>query len=266
THLFQFAAAVDAMRGWGRGLRRAVAAWYGARPVDDLAHQVAKYQRRDGWSHRDLLRLSHPTTTDPARQAIYRWVVAGREAVAEARTVKRGEVESRYEGVAVENLPPILAAFEEAKRADSDAAIVRLIREASLPRECIPTERLNSPAVWDALLEKMPMTAMVRNLGKMSAVGLLKPLSAAARTVADRLADTGAIRKSRLHPIAILLALKTYSRGRGVKGSLSWEAVPRVVDALDAAFYKAFGNVEPSGKRTLIALDVSGSMCAEISG
>jgi len=40
-------------------------------------------------------------------------------------------------------------------------------------------------------------------------------------------------------------------------------AVPTVrdvVDALDAAFYASFGNVEPTGKRLLLALDVSGSM------
>jgi 60 kDa SS-A/Ro ribonucleoprotein len=36
--------------------------------------------------------------------------------------------------------------------------------------------------------------------------------------------------------------------------------VAQVVDALDAAFYTAFGNVEPSGKRLMLALDVSGSM------
>jgi 60 kDa SS-A/Ro ribonucleoprotein len=40
-----------------------------------------------------------------------------------------------------------------------------------------------------------------------------------------------------------------------------------VVDALDAAFYASFGAVEPSGKRTLLALDVSGSMgCGEVAG
>jgi len=36
--------------------------------------------------------------------------------------------------------------------------------------------------------------------------------------------------------------------------------VPQLVDALDAAFYTAFENVKPTGKRFLIALDVSGSM------
>jgi 60 kDa SS-A/Ro ribonucleoprotein len=36
--------------------------------------------------------------------------------------------------------------------------------------------------------------------------------------------------------------------------------VTAIVDALDAAFYTAFENVEPTGKRLLLALDVSGSM------
>jgi len=36
--------------------------------------------------------------------------------------------------------------------------------------------------------------------------------------------------------------------------------LPQIVDALDAAFYTAFENVEPTGKRFLLALDVSGSM------
>lgn len=51
------------------------------------------------------------------------------------------------------------------------------LAEHDLPREAIPTEKLNELAVWEALLEKMPMTAMVRNLGKMTSIGLLKPLS-----------------------------------------------------------------------------------------
>ena len=68
------------------------------------------------------------------------------------------------------------------------------------------------------------------------------------RTVRERLADGEHIRKSRLHPLAILLAAATYTRGRGLKGSLSWEPVATLKDALDDAFYKAFGNVDPGGQ------------------
>ena len=60
THLFHFAQAVQGFRGWGRGLRTAIGKWYLDRKPENLAMQLAKYQQRDGWSHRDLLRLSHP--------------------------------------------------------------------------------------------------------------------------------------------------------------------------------------------------------------
>src|SRR5688572_8945708 len=43
THLFHFAQFVDGLRGWGRGLREAVAAWY-AMPPRKLALQAIKYQ------------------------------------------------------------------------------------------------------------------------------------------------------------------------------------------------------------------------------
>lgn len=264
THLFAFAEAVQGLRGWGRGLRKGVAAWYEGKPVEALAYQVAKYQRREGWSHRDLLRLAHPATSDPARQAVYRWVVGGIEALG-PREVKRGESVATYPEVAP-HLPRLLAALEEAKTADR-ATVIKLIREDGLPRECVPTEHLNDPAVWEALLEGMPLTAMVRNLAKMTTIGLLKPGSDATKLVRKRLADAEYLRKSRLHPLAILLASATYNSGKGLKGKLTWEPVSTLKDALDDAFYLAFGNVTPANKRTLIGLDVSGSMsCGHVAG
>lgn len=257
THLFTFAEAVQQVRGWGRGLRKGIAHWYERQDAESLAYQVAKYQQRDGWSHRDLLRLVHLKSDDPARQAVYRWVIGGAEALG-PREVLRGEVKASYPDVAA-SLPRLLQAMDEVKTADRPT-VIRLIREAGLPRECVPTEHLNDPAVWDALLETMPMMAMVRNLAKMTSVGLLKPSSKATHKVVDRLSNGEAIRKSRLHPLAILLASATYNSGQGLRGSLKWDPVSTVSDALEEAFYLAFANVEPAGKRTLIGLDVSGSM------
>jgi 60 kDa SS-A/Ro ribonucleoprotein len=261
THLFQFAEAVQKFRGWGRGLRKGIAAWYTGRDADSLAYQLVKYQSRGGWSHRDLLRLAHPVAPTPAHDAAFRWAVGGLQALP-ARTVKRGEAAADYPALA-DHLPRLIAAAEEAKTADADR-LITLIVEHDLPRECIPTEHLNSPAVWDALLLKMPLTAMVRNLAKMTAIGLIKPLSSACTLVSGRLADQEYIRKSRLHPLALLIAAKTYASGHGLKGSLRWQPVAQVNDALDGAFYLAFGNVEPAGKRTLIGLDVSGSMAGSV--
>lgn len=259
TDIFEFAAAVENFRGWGRGLRNAIGAWYTAKEPGAIAYQMAKYQQRNEWSHRDLLRLAHPSAPSQAHDALFRWAVGGMEAVAGRSVKPKGDGEPVVYGSVAEHLPSIIGAMESAKTADK-AALLKLITGSNLPRECIPTQHLNSPEIWDALLQKMPLRALVRNLGKMTEVGLLKPMSEAAKLVASKLGDADYIKHSRLHPLAVLIALKTYASGRGVKGSLTWNPVATVNDALDAAFYKAFGNVEPAGKRTMIGIDVSGSM------
>src|SRR5258707_6399250 len=112
THLFHFAEYVNAMRGWGRGLRNAVAGWYVERQADALAHQALKYQQRDGWSHGDLLRLAHPKAPSPQHDAVFRWMLAGADSLGE-REVKR---KVRGEDGAVAALPGLLGAFAQAKR------------------------------------------------------------------------------------------------------------------------------------------------------
>jgi 60 kDa SS-A/Ro ribonucleoprotein len=244
THLFQFATFVEGFRGWGRGLRKGVARWYEDKPVSDLAYQAIKYQQRDGWSHRDLLRLSHPKATDPERKALFNWI-CGRP--------------WGGEDVAPDHLGSIIG-FDTAKDALDATEIAQTIRGYRLPREAVPTEFLNDIGVWEALLEDMPMHAMVRNLGKMTSIGLIKPLSTATGQVTKALLNEEAIRKSRLHPISILMAQRVYANGSGWRGKLTWSPVPQVIDALDKAFYMAFKNVKPTGKNILLGLDVSTSM------
>ena len=268
THLFHFAEYVNALRGWGRGLRNAVGRWYLEQEADKLAYQVVKYQQRDRWSHGDLLRLAHPKAPSAEHEAVFRWILSGAEGLGE-RTVKRKvNGEDRVATYAAAGkLPAIVEAFEKAKKASSKAEIVTLINDCDLPREAIPTQWLNEVEVWDALLQRMPLTALVRNLGKMTAVGLVKPFSVAANLVIRKLGDEALLKRARIHPLAVLIAQKVYAQGRGEKGGLTWQPVPKIIDALDAAFYATFKNVEPCGKPVLLALDVSGSMgCSNIAG
>ena len=116
--------------------------------------------------------------------------------------------------------------------------------------------------MWDALLQRMPMTAMIRNLGKMTSIGLVQPFSDAAKLIVRKLGDETVLKRARIHPMAVLIAGKVYAQGKGEKGSLTWQPVPKIIDALNAAFYATFQNVEPCGKPVLLALDVSGSMVA----
>jgi 60 kDa SS-A/Ro ribonucleoprotein len=256
THLFQFATFVEAFRGWGRSLRRGIGRWYAEQPVDALAYQAVKYRQRDGVTHRDLLRLAHPAAS-----------VSSRNPTVDVS----GEHERLFEWIArsgsTDGLPRVVEGFVRAQSAVTPAESAELVREYRLPREAVRSEHLTSRAVWEALLEDMPMTALIRNLATMTRVGVLAPGSAARAQVIEQLGDTERIRKARVHPIAVLAALRTYQSGHGARGKHRWNPLGGVIDALDAAFYAAFGNVEPSGRRMLLALDVSGSMTwGEVGG
>jgi 60 kDa SS-A/Ro ribonucleoprotein len=243
THLFTFMEYVNAMRGWGRGLRRAVASWYDSKDLKDLAYQVTKYAQRNGWSHRDALRLAHPKTQDSSRDGLYRYITGHNDKL-----------------VSDADWAAYVRVVDAIRNETNVVTVVEAIKAHDLPREVIPTEMLNTVEVWDALLEKMPMTAMIRNLATMTRVGLLAPMSKAADVIAERLTDSARLRKARIHPIQVLAALNTYQAGRGMRGSATWTPVQTIVDALDMAFYQTFENVETTDKRILLALDVSGSM------
>lgn len=261
THLFHFAEYVNAMRGWGRGLRNAVGHWYTDRGADELAHQAVKYQQRDGWSHSDLLRLAHPKAPSAQHDAVFRWMLAGADSLGEREVKRKVRGEDRVAKYAATGaLPKLIEAFERVKRAQNAIEVMKLIDEFDLPREAVPTQWLDEAVVWEALLDRMPMTAMIRNLGKMTNLGLLAPFSHAKRKIVAKLRDETALKRARIHPLAVLVAQKIYAQGHGDKGALKWSPVSAVVDALDEAFYATFQNVQPANKPMLLALDVSGSM------
>ena len=253
THLFHFLRYVRGFRGWGRGVRRAVGRWYTEKPAPAVAYQITKYQARDGWAHRDALRLAHPKAPTVAHDVLFRYVTKGWNGVLELDGVNDVDVVAHIEAIkSLSHLEP------------NDAA--KVISRSRLTREMVPTELLTNAVVWEALLERMPLTAMIRNLGVMTKVGLIAPGSDATRSVVDRLADRANLRAARVHPIAVLVAMKTYAQGRGMKGGGKWTPVTRVIDALDAAFYLTFENAPTTGKRIMLALDVSGSMGAPVFG
>lgn len=247
THLCNFAGFVETLRGWGRGLRSAVASWYLDKPASDLAYQLLKYQRRNRWSHADLLRLAHPKAVTTAHNALFQWAVEGEPGHLATPEILDGELRQIH-------------AFELAKKASGEEELIHLIEDYRLTHEMISSQWKNSARVWEALLHSMPYMALVRNLGKLTAVGLLQPQSAAAALVVSRLTDRKRVATSRVHPIALLAALLIYKQGHGEKGDLKWAPVADVIDALDEAFYLAFDNVAPSGKRIYLAIDASGSM------
>ena len=259
THLFMFVGMAEKMgagTGWGRLQRRAITAFYNEKKPVALANAVTKYKNREGWTHLDVLRLAHVKPGSAGTAAVLKYAVKGEvEPVASVA----GDAE------ALQALH-FLQAVEEAKTAEVPR-LLELIAKHRLAREHIQSQHLNLEPVWASLLPSMGMTALIRNLGKMTAIGLLKPLSPAVELVCSKLSDPAVLKAARVHPFSVLLASQQYKQGAGDKGSLTWQPVPAILAALDTAFYASFGSVVPTGKRWVLGMDVSGSMtCGGVNG
>ncbi|KAG8436374.1 hypothetical protein GDO86_007465 [Hymenochirus boettgeri] len=265
THLFTFIQfKKDLKEGmkcgmWGRALRKAVSDWYNTKDALAVALAVTKYKGRSGWSHRDLLRLSHTKPSNEGLTMVTKYISKGWKEVQE--TFKEKELTPETEKVL-----EFLEAVERVKHTMDELEVIHLIEEYRLVREHLLTGHLKSKEVWKALLQEMPLTAMLRNLSKMTANSVLAPGSSEVTSVCDRLVNEKLLKKARIHPFHILVALETYKRGQGYKGKLRWKPDSSIVEALDKAFYKTFKIVEPTGQRFVLAVDVSASMHQKVLG
>ena len=244
TDMFAFVEILDKNGKWNNAAKRGVSNWYLSKKIDQIGFQAVKYQQRNGWSHRDVLRLAHVRPADAQMAELFHWVTKD-------HTRKNLEV----------SLPDIVETFEMLKRAKHTHEVINIINtRKGVTWEMIPTEFYKTVTVWEALLPTMGYTALTRKLGPLTSVGLLKPMSNSFKIVRDRLQDVESIRKARVHPVAILNAMAVYKKGKGEKGSLTWQPNNQMTDVLTDAFYGSFKTVEPTGQNYLLGIDCSGSM------
>jgi len=292
--------------GIGRGIRRVFGEYFYSRTGIEVANLVTKYQNREGWTIKDVLTLIHidpkKMKDDGGRLAI-EWVFKTKEEFAPilaaapttAEQVKKlfnaiKEIHTIAERPLKPATNPSLTNLSNYQYGEELDRIVHLINQAGLCREQLPSQLFKYRKIWEALLlskgangkgKGMPLTALIRNLGKLSTaeIGIIDPkyispayASSAYSTntqwggvppteyIIRRITDAHDIKRTRIHPYTILVAMLTYQKGQGDKGSLVWSPNSNVIKALDKAFKLAFQNITPTGKRIKIALDVSGSM------
>lgn len=264
THLFEFASYLDGFGGWGRAKRGAIADWYTGKDAGALAYQAVKYRQREGWTHRDLFRKAHPKGVNPA---VGSFILGSKEI---------------RENAPVANLE-VINGFQQMQQAGSVKEVVGILGIfKNLPWETIPTQFLKDAGVWKTLFYngQLQGQALVRNITRLAKLGAFSDMQFAA-DYAARLTDEEMIRKSRLHPVNFLNASVVYTEGQIPRGyyygrQRDWTTESVIVDAINDGFHTSFKTVEPAGKRTMLAVDVSGSMaspamgldlsCAQVSG
>lgn len=210
------------------------------------------------WTLRDALRLSHPKGID-SRVGDF---ILGKYAT--------HELDLRIE---------LLEGYTLMQNQLSSVGVVNVLKSyPNLPWETIPTQFLKDAEVWKTLFAngQLKGQALVRQITRLSRIGAFNDM-VFTREVADKLTDSDMIAKTRLHPIQYLLALVTHTEGQLDRNSgngwmfsgsrkKDWTTNPVIVDALNDGFHAAFKSIAPANKRTMLALDVSGSMSQSAIG
>jgi 60 kDa SS-A/Ro ribonucleoprotein len=250
SHFYEWLNYTKSFRGFGKIVREVGTAWLSRDDVKGLAYQFLKYQQRHGFQHRDVLRLFHVKPPTVEHDRLFSWAVNG------------------WEGLPSDIPSDALAQiwwYEWLKRHPEQTH--EAILKGRLTHEmAAPVGKMDKIA-WQLLFNEMPIGAMLRNLGSLTQLDVLRTDST---ENLDRLENVlnnqDYLRRGRIHPIDVLKALKTYSTGGRVgKSQKTWNPIPRIVDILEKTLELSFNTVEPTNKVFLHAVDISGSMSGYVS-
>ncbi len=245
SHFYEWLSYTKSLRGFGKVVREVGKNWLSREDVKGLAYQLLKYQQRNGFRHRDALRLFHVKPPTENHRQLFEWVVKG------------------WEELPAEIPSPVLAQiwwYEWLKRNPENTH--EAIAQGHLTHEmAAPVGKMDKQA-WQLLFNEMPIGAMLRNLGSLTELGVLRTDEPAnLKRVQAILNNQEHLRKGRIHPIDVLKALKTYqSGGKLGRSQKTWNPVGKIVDILEKAVELSFDVVAPTGKVFMHAVDVSGSM------
>jgi 60 kDa SS-A/Ro ribonucleoprotein len=231
--LLIYASVVAKHRGWGRGLRSAIADWYLSRPIRQLAHEAVCYPEHDGWTHGDLLRLTHPKPANADQQALFQWMADGELGHWAPKNPDTSDLRH-------------LVAYERMKRASSEWEAVAVMEQFRLPWDMIPSEWAASPRVWESLTFDLSYDAVLQNLVRLASMGLLTPQSELAALVTARILDRGRLTRAEVHPATVLETMDAYA---------SNDPLWVIEDALETAFRMSLDNLPLLGTRVAVAID-----------
>jgi 60 kDa SS-A/Ro ribonucleoprotein len=251
SHFYEWLSYTKSLRGFGKAIKEVGTKWLSREDVRGLAYQLLKYQQRNGFSHRDALRLFHVKPPTEDHQLLFDWVVKGWEQLPKKDLSPAMEQIWWYEWLK-----------RNPKRTHEAITNGRLTFEMAAPVGNMDVR------AWQLLFNDMPIGAMLRNMGSLTEIGVLRADNPANLDRVEKVLNDGAyLRKGRIHPIDILKALKTYASGGKLgRSQKTWTPVPRIVDILEKALELSFDVAETTGKVFMHAVDVSGSMAAAVVG
>ncbi len=218
--------------GMGRSIKTAVNHWLNTMSE---YHAIKYGSGGQGYSLRDVLRVSHPQPVNAVQDAIFLWL---------ADRAKWNQPQMRA-------LTPQIDAFERLKTTSDQQAARALIAEGRLPYEVVTGVIKPDAETWTELMRQMPYMALLRHLNTLQKADVLRERDNAAYVV-DRLTQPDALRKAKILPFRLFTAYRLFEAQTPSEIRIS----ETLVEAMEAAFV----NLPDLGGSVCIAPDVSGSM------
>ncbi|XP_030853583.1 60 kDa SS-A/Ro ribonucleoprotein-like [Strongylocentrotus purpuratus] len=241
--------------GWGRMQRKAICNWYCSKDGQELARLVTGCKQRGGWSHRDLIRLAHvkPPAEGSGTAIVLKYIMRGLKNVLESHPSEGADDSTRA-------LTEFLRDVDGLRKEEDLERVAGLVEKHKLSPEHLPTKSLKSKDVWKALVPHLSVQSLLDNIVRLASMGLFKPKSPEVDVICRRLQTPSALSESHVHPFSVLMAQRIYRSKKVEKTKAHWEINKELMKALTEAYHKAFEVSEKTGKRYLLAVDVSSSM------
>ena len=195
-----------------------------------------------GFRFADVLELTHPKPISPAQGDLFGWALARRH----------GRV-----GPSPSSLAMVGANVALRSLARTDPRVLldaEVLREAGMTWEDVLSlagSTVDKAELWSAVIPSMGYMALLRNLRNFDQAGVPEPV---AKRVAARLGDQAEVAASKQFPFRFL------SAHRAAAASMRWSR------ALERALEASLANVPGLRGRTLVLVDVSGSMRSPAGG
>ena len=205
--------------------------------------------RAQAWRFGDVIELTHPAPRDERQAALFRYLLDSRHRGTDAWS---RDPNHAIGGKVLEKLPVIRRALElERVPVENRRAVLRERGALSITRAGFSWQRLSGwlpggmdAEAWEAVIPSMGYMALLRNLRNFDDAGVSDE---ARLKVAAKLMDPDEVASSKQLPIRFYSAYRRLS-------TLHWGP------ALERALDLSVANVPVLRGRTLILIDVSGSM------
>ncbi|XP_057299959.1 RNA-binding protein RO60-like isoform X2 [Hydractinia symbiolongicarpus] len=288
--------------GWGAKRKKGIASFYtdANKNALRLLYLVTKYKRRHNWSHEDILLFTHlkfsnliegkelvltysrygyhhkkyislksRMSTSPVNETVGR-VIDLIDVLERIKALTPDDdtanidtlcslIEKYGKLCCEEEWENVCYLYGQMNRRNNSEEIQR--KSFGICKEHVPTKFFQYPEVWKRLLPNMALGCMIRNLGKMTELKLFDDQENVNR-VTSALRDPEILRRARIHPLSILIALHTYQKGESDQSKLKWNPNPEISGALDEAFHQSFDSGQlfldsPTNKKFYLAIDCS---------